>query len=370
MLSTAGALIVGRAAMDEFAMGSRTPNVTNPSNPNCYAGGSSGGTASSVASGIVSFGLCSDTGGSTRIPASYCQIAGFRPTTNLVTRHGLTELSSNMDSVGIMTRKVEQIIPILRVLTQYDPKDMAQSTHNRMKLLFNDSTFVDSSQYIPPKNIILNIANDLSHCTTQQIDLFKSYHSRILNPIKQILASQNIITNDIQLPNNNDIIKTYYIYVCAQTRTNLARFRGERYNLNDAMDIATSDLLGKEPKYRYRLGELLLKSSDPDTLFNNLKRKLELWSKYILGDNTYLLLPTHVEDTPIKTQLADNESVIDESYVILSSILGLPSVTVPIIHSHINGGKASSFQLVGPKYSDFDLLKIATYLEKLISNSK
>src|SRR3989344_2180438 len=228
-LRDAGAIIVGRTNMDEFAMGSSTENsaygtTKNPHDLSRIPGGSSGGSAAAVAAGECAAALGSDTGGSIRQPAALCGVVGLKPTYGAVSRHGLIAMASSLDVIGPITRTVEDAETIFNVIKGKDPLD---------------STTVESISNFQD-TISKQIQNPKSQNSNIKIGIPKEYFGEGLHPeVKQTientlkkLQASGFKLQEISLPHADYALPCYYIIMPAEVSANLARFDGIRYGLS------------------------------------------------------------------------------------------------------------------------------------------
>ena len=236
-LAAAGAICIGKANLDEFAMGSSTENsffgvTKNPWSTQCVAGGSSGGSAAAVAAGIAPASIGSDTGGSIRQPASFCGITGIKPTYGRVSRFGLIAFASSLDQIGPMARSAKDCAILMNVIAGHDPKD---STSAR-----ND---------VP--DFAAACDQDIKGL---RIGICKQYFDEGLDPeIKtsveesiKVLESLGAETVEIDLPHTSHAVATYYVVAPCEASSNLSRFDGVRYTSRETAD----DLLGMYSKTR------------------------------------------------------------------------------------------------------------------------
>ena len=249
-LKHAGAVIVGRANLDEFAMGSSTENsafktTKNPHDFSRVPGGSSGGSAALVAYGGALVALGSDTGGSIRQPASFCGVVGLKPTYGSVSRYGLTAMGSSLDVIGPLTRSVADAELLYSVISGRDPQDATSLTcHSDKK---------------PVRTIGVP-----RHFLREGIDsdVVKNFDKAL-----EGLKDQGYTIQDIELPTINYALATYYIVMPAEASTNLARFDGVRYGYHEEGETLLEDYthsrgrgFGKEVKRRILIGTFVLSS--------------------------------------------------------------------------------------------------------------
>ncbi len=257
------AVIIGRTNMDEFAMGSSTENsafkpTRNPANTDCVPGGSSGGSAAAVASGMCPIALGSDTGGSIRQPAAFCGTYGLKPTYGSVSRYGLVAFASSLDQIGVFANSIEDTALAFSVISSHDPKD---------------STSVEYPQ-----------GDDLSGAGGLKIGLPKEYAAgsgsmdaevtRVFGETISRLEKLGAKFTEISLPHTRYAVPTYYIVASSEASSNLGRFDGIRYGLS-VKGAALSDVykktrgqgFGPEVKRRIMLGTYSLSSGYYDAYY-------------------------------------------------------------------------------------------------------
>ena len=262
---------LGKLNMDEFAMGGSTEysafhKTKNPWNLTKVPGGSSGGSAAAVASGMVPWALGSDTGGSIRQPASFCGVVGMKPTYGLVSRYGLVAFASSLDQIGPITKDVEDCAMLLNVITGYDEKD-------------------STSENIEKVDYTLSLKNDIKG---MKIGVPKEFFSEGIGPeVKQKLEEAiekykelGAEVEEFSLDIANYALATYYIIACAEASSNLGRFDGIRYgyrtpnydNLEEIYINSRSEAFGSEVKRRIILGTYVLSSGYYDAYYKKAQQ--------------------------------------------------------------------------------------------------
>jgi aspartyl-tRNA(Asn)/glutamyl-tRNA(Gln) amidotransferase subunit A len=365
-LNSEGAVIVGKAAMDEFAMGSTSENCaykipSNPWNLECVAGGSSGGSASSVASGQVLGSLGSDTGGSIRQPASLCGIVGMKPTYGRVSRYGLVAFASSLDQIGPLTRDVSDCALMMQTICGYDRRD---------------STSVNRP------------AEDYSSFLTEglqgvRVGVPREYFSEGLDPeVHKVVMNGADVLNaagaeivDVSIPHIDYCVAVYYLIAPAEASSNLARYDGVAYGFrteptSDLLDMykdTRSQGFGPEVKRRVLIGTYALSSGYYEAYYKKASQVRTL----ILNDfkqawESCDLLISPVSPTPAwkKGEKADDPLAmyLSDIFTLSTNLAGLPGLSVP-------GGFSSSglpigIQLQGPHFHEGELLKCGFNLEK------
>lgn len=280
-LEKAGAVILGKTNMDEFAMGSTTETsyygvTRNPRNPEHVPGGSSGGSAAAVAAQECFAALGSDTGGSIRQPASYCGVVGMKPTYGTVSRYGLIAYGSSLDQIGPLTKDVADCATVLETITSHDPKDSTS-----MK---REDTDFTSALVADVKGMKIGIPRD--------------YFGEGLDPevrdavlaAAEVLKAQGAEVEEFDLSLVDYAIPTYYTIAAAEASSNLERFDGVKYGYRaqDAEDLHTmykrsrSQGFGPEVKRRIMLGSFVLSSGYYDAYYLKALRVKALIKKLLM----------------------------------------------------------------------------------------
>ena len=331
--NNAGAVMVGKTNMDEFAMGSSNENsfygaVKNPWGNNRVPGGSSGGSAAAVAARLAPGATGTDTGGSIRQPAALCGITGLKPTYGRVSRYGMIAFASSLDQGGPMTRTAEDAALMLNVMAGHDPKD---------------STSVDEP--VPDYTATLN--DKLNGLT---VGLPKEYFSKDLNPamagkIQETIKTfekLGIKTKEISLPNNHLAIAAYYIIAPAECSSNLARFDGVRYgyrcedpkDLQDLYKRSRSEGFGDEVKRRIMVGTYALSAGYYDAFYlkaQKLRRIIANEYQNAFKDVDFILGPTTPTTAFIIGENIDDpvSMYLGDIYTISVNLAGLPAISAP-----------------------------------------
>lgn len=376
-LRKAGAVIVGKTNMDEFAMGSSTENsaygaTKNPWDIHCVPGGSSGGSAAVVAAGEVPGSLGTDTGGSIRQPASFCGIVGLKPTYGMVSRYGLVAFASSLDQIGPMTRTVYDGAKIFEAIAGHDPND---STSAKMEVRdlpdYQDLDTLDESAI---KNTIIGLPNEF---LGEGID--PEVKDGIFRTAK-LLEKLGAKIEEVRFPSLDYAVSAYYVIASAEASSNLARYDGTRYGLRitgktaKAMFFATRKAgFGAEVKRRIMLGTYALSAGYYDAIYLKAQKVRTL----ILNDFKeafkrckLLLTPTAPSPAFKLGEKASNplSMYLSDVYTIPVNLVGIPGLSIPIGLSKNN--LPIGAQLLGPAFSDWLLLKTGSILEKHLNLSK
>ena len=365
-LKEAGAVMIGKTNMDEFAMGSTTETsafgvTKNPRNPQHVPGGSSGGSAAAVAANEAFCALGSDTGGSIRQPASYCGVVGMKPTYGTVSRYGLIAYGSSLDQIGPLTKDVTDCATIMEVIAAHDPKDstsIKREDTNFTAALVNDV-----------KGMKIGIPKDYFG---EGLDL--EVKEAVLKAA-EILKEKGAVVEEFDLSLVEYAIPAYYTIAAAEASSNLERFDGVKYGyrvkdyegLHNMYKKTRSEGFGAEVKRRIMLGSFVLSSGYYDAYYlKALKVKAmikkafdEAFAKYdvILGPvapTTAPKLGASLSD-PIKMYLGD-------SYTISVNLAGLPGISVPC--GNDSKGLPIGVQMIGNSFSEKTLIQAAYTYEQ------
>jgi len=359
-LRDSGAIFVGRTNMDEFAMGSTTENsafgVThNPWNLERIPGGSSGGSAAAVAAREAIVALGSDTGGSIRMPASFCGCVGIKPTYGRVSRYGLVAYASSLDQIGNFAKDVWDAAMVLKVIAGHDPKD---STSADMEV--PDYTAALNGEI---KDVKIGIPKEYFG-----EGLSKEVRAAIEETIKA-LQSLGAITVEVSLPHTEYAIAAYYVIASAEASSNLARYDGVQYghrtkspdDLERMYTRSKGEGFGAEVKRRIIMGTYALSSGYYDAYYLKalkvrtlIKRDFEEALKKVdclitpVSPTTAFKIGEKIND-PLTMYLSD-------IYTISANLAGLPGISIPC--GYDSEGMPISFQLLGQLFGEETILGI------------
>ena len=365
-LEKAGAVIIGKTNMDEFAMGSTTETsafgeTKNPWNTEHVPGGSSGGSCAAVAAEECAYALGSDTGGSIRQPSSYCGVTGIKPTYGTVSRYGLIAYGSSLDQIGPVAKDVTDCATILEAIASYDPKD---------------STSVKRDDYDFTSALVDDVKG-------MKIGIPKGYFGEGLDPevreavmaAAKKLEEKGAILEEFDLDLVDYAIPAYYVIASAEASSNLARFDGIKYGyrteeyegLHNMYKKSRSEGFGAEVKRRIMLGSFVLSSGYYDAYYlKALRTKAlikkafdEAFAKYdlILGPAAPTTAPRLGESLsdPIKMYLGD-------IYTISVNLAGLPGISVPC--GKDSKGLPIGLQLIGDCFKEKNIIRAAYSFEQ------
>jgi len=365
-LEKAGAVILGKTNMDEFAMGSTTETsaygeTKNPWNLEHVPGGSSGGSCAAVAAEECFYALGSDTGGSIRQPSSFCGVTGIKPTYGTVSRYGLIAYGSSLDQIGPVAKDVTDCAAILEVIASHDEKD---STSVKRDDLDFTSALVDDV-----KGMKIGIPKDYFG---EGLD--SEVKDAVLNAAK-VLEQKGAIVEEFDLSLVEYAIPAYYVIACAEASSNLARFDGVKYGyrtdeydgLHNMYKKSRSEGFGAEVKRRIMLGSFVLSSGYYDAYYLKALRTKALikkafddaFAKYdvILGPAAPTTAPKLGESLsdPLKMYLGD-------IYTISVNLAGLPGITVPC--GMDSNGLPIGLQLIGDCFKEKNIIRAAYSFEQ------
>ena len=367
-LLAADAVIVGKANMDEFAMGSSTENsglkrTVNPWDTTRVPGGSSGGSAAAVAGRLCFAALGSDTGGSIRQPAGFCGVVGLKPTYGRVSRFGLVAYGSSLDQIGPITRTVEDAALMMNVIAGHDPADSTSV----------DETTAPVCDYLekldePVTNLRIAIVpqftagadEDVQEALSEAIEVYKKLGAEII---------------EVDMPHLDYAIAAYYIIATAEASSNLARYDGVHYghrteNPRDYVEVyskSRAEAFGEEVKRRIMLGTYALSSGYYDAYYLKALKVRNL----IRGDFTgafekcdCIVMPV-APTTAFKIGEKVNDPLqmyLSDIYTIGANLAGVPGISVPC--GFDEKGLPIGLQILAPTFAEDKLLRIARMYER------
>jgi aspartyl-tRNA(Asn)/glutamyl-tRNA(Gln) amidotransferase subunit A len=364
-LQEAQAITVGKANMDEFAMGGSNENSSfyptrNPWNTEYVPGGSSGGSAAAVASGEVYFALGSDTGGSIRQPAAYCGVVGLKPTYGLVSRFGLVAFASSLDQIGPLTKNVEDAAYVLQAIAGHDPLD-------------------STSANVAIPDYISALTGDVKGL---KIGMPKEYFDEGIDPqvkdavltaLKQ-LEGLGAVIEEISLPHTEYAVACYYILASSEASSNLARYDGVRYgvraeNAENLMDMyckTRSAGFGSEVKRRIMLGTYSLSSGYYDAYYLKAQKVRTLIKRDF--DLAFAKVDVIAGPTAPTTAFKIGSQINDPLTMYLNdictipvSLAGVPAISVPC---GFIDGLPVGLQLIGKPFAEATILRAAHAFEQ------
>ena len=365
-LEEAGAIIVGKTNMDEFAMGSSTETsyfkkTKNPWNLSRVPGGSSGGSAAAVSSDMAFAALGSDTGGSIRQPASYCSVVGLKPTYGLISRFGLIAFASSLDQIGPFTKNVEDAAIMLNVISGHDKLDTTSADIEKIdytKALVSDVK--GKVIGIPTDFITEGISKDVKQAYDNAIDTLKAAGAKI---------------EEIKLEYAKYSLATYYIIATAEASSNLGRYDGIRYgyrakDFNDLDELyvkSRTEGFGDEVKRRIMLGTYVLSSGYYDAYYKRAQQVRTLIVenfKKAFEKCDVIMIPT-APNTSFKFgahNASPLEMYLEDIYTVPVNIAGLPGISVP--GGFGENGMPIGIQFIAKAFDEQNLLQVAYSFEK------
>lgn len=368
-LREAGAILVGKANMDEFAMGSSTENsafkaTRNPWNTGRVPGGSSGGSAASVAAGQCFASLGSDTGGSIRQPAAFCGCVGLKPTYGRVSRYGLFAFASSLDQVGPLTRTVEDCARVLTVIAGHDPRDTTSEPRP-------DEDFTRAVRDAGKSLAGLRLGIPRDFFGEGLADEVRTACEAALERARELGAE----LVDVELPPTDIASAAYYIIAMAEASSNLARYDGVRYGrrapdahtLEELYVESRSQGFGEEVKRRIMLGSYVLSSGYYDAYFRKAAQTRRLirdaWCKVLGGCDAIATPVAPVVAWPLGSHATDPlQAYLMDAYTIPVNLAGLPGLSLPV-GLGAESGMPVGLQLIGKAFDEATLLRVGHVLE-------
>ena len=379
-LKAAGAVILGRTNMDEFAMGSTTETsnfgaTKNPRNTERVPGGSSGGSAAAVAADECAVALGSDTGGSIRQPASFCGVTGIKPTYGRVSRYGLIAYGSSLDQIGPLGKDVTDCATVLEVISGYDQKDSTSARESEVVKdeRISDTKFTDAL-VDDVKGMKIGVPRDYF------LEGIDEDVKKAVMDAAEVLKSKGAIVEEFDLGMVEYAIPAYYVIACAEASSNLERFDGVKYgyrtkdytDLHNMYKKTRSEGFGPEVKRRIMLGSFVLSSGYYDAYYVKALRVKALikqafdkaFEKYdvILGPvapTTALKIGDSLSD-PIQMYLGD-------IYTVSVNLAGLPGISVPC--GEDKNGLPIGLQLLGQTFDEKKIIRTAYSYEQYRLNN-
>jgi aspartyl-tRNA(Asn)/glutamyl-tRNA(Gln) amidotransferase subunit A len=361
------AVMIGKGNMDEFAMGSTCENSyfggsRNPHNTEHVAGGSSGGVASAVAGGLAVYGIGSDTGGSIRMPASFCGLVGFKPTYGAVSRRGLIAYGSSLDQIGPITTCVEDAALVFDAICRRDPGDMTSRGAEPVSDKLTGS--VKGLKIGIAKEFFEGLPESIGTALDNAVALYKNLGAEVVS---------------LDFPMLKYVLPTYYILACAEASSNLGRYDGLRYghrtddfnDLDDFICRTRSEGFGPEVRRRILLGTYVLSAGYYDAYYNKaqlLRRSIVAEFAKVFTGCDVLLTPT-VPVTALRfgADMTPVEMYQTDILTCSANIAGLPAVSVPC--GFDEKGLPIGLQLIGGKFREDIILNTALAFERETSGA-
>lgn len=364
-LLAAGAIIVGKTNMDEFAMGSSSENsafgaVKNPWDTTRVPGGSSGGSAVAVASGVVRAALGSETGGSVRQPASFCGIVGLKPTYGRISRFGLVAFASSLDQIGIFGQTTKDVAEVLSVIAGRDKNDATTADVKVSDYACGLKNDIKGRKIGVPRALFgEGLETEVRNAVEQSIENFRSLGAEVI---------------DVELPHAKYGIAVYYILATAEASSNLARFDGVRYGfraegareLREIYYKTREEGFGAEVKRRIILGTYVLSSGYYDAYYAKAQKVRTLLKQDYLQafEQCDAILTPTAPSTAFRLGDKTDDPLamyLNDIYTCSANLAGIPGVSVPCGLSSEN--LPIGLQLVGRNWSEDVLLNLANVYE-------
>ena len=370
LLEAEDAIFIGKTNLDEFAMGSSTENsalqkTRNPWNLNCTPGGSSGGSAAAVAARFCPLALGSDTGGSIRLPASFCGVVGFKPTYGRVSRYGLVAFGSSLDQIGPFATTTADIALAMEVIglpCENDSTSIPMAGESYLEHLDGN---IRGMRIGVPSSFLSDLKPEARANFENALDVIKGLGATVV---------------DVSLETLSHSIAVYYILATAEAATNLARFDGIRYgqrstraqSLQDVYTLSKEEGFGSEVKRRILLGTYVLSAGYQDAYYKQAQKVRQI----IINEYNQAFAKCDIVAMPVSPFPAFEigaikdplEMYLADIYSISANLAGLPAISVPSGFSQ--GGKPIGLQLIGPQLKDVRVCKVADAYEQATGHNK
>ncbi len=363
-LRRAGAIFLGKTNLDEFAMGSSTENsgffcTRNPHKLDCVPGGSSGGSAAAVASGMALAALGSDTGGSIRQPAALCGVVGLKPTYSRVSRYGLMAYGSSLDQIGPITQNVRDAARILQVIAGHDSHDATSSAQAVEDYVSSLEQPIKGLRIgLPKEYFSAGIDSEVQASVQAGLRLWESLGAQLI---------------EVELPHTDYAIACYYIIATAEASANLSRYDGVRYGMRvpsenlSSMYRETRDAgFGAEVKRRIILGTFVLSSGYYDAYYLKAQKVRTLITRDFeraFEKADVLVSPT--SPTPaFRIGEKSNDPLamyLSDIFTITANLAGIPGISIPC--GKTSGGLPVGLQILGKHFEEKKLLNLARVFE-------
>lgn len=369
LIENEDAIILGKTNMDEFAMGSSTENSAlqkthNPWDLKCTPGGSSGGSGAAVAARMCPLALGSDTGGSVRLPASFCGIVGFKPSYGRVSRFGLVAYGSSLDQIGPLSTNTADAALLMEVIGRHCEKDSTSAPwaqEEYTKALTGD---IKGLRIGVPWKFLEQLAPEPKKVFNEALEIFKSLGATIV---------------DVNLDVLKYSLAVYYILATAEASTNLARFDGIRYGirspraktLEEVYDFSKEEGFGHEVKRRILLGTYVLSAGYQDAYYKKAQKVrtllIDTYNKAFEKCDIVATPTSPFTAFEIGAMKDPLQMYLEDIYTIGANLCGLPAISIP--EGFASDGKPLGIQLSGPQHRDGLVLQAAHAFEKATPNN-
>ena len=359
-------IIIGKTNMDEFAMGStsRTSYFGAPRNPwnkNRISGGSSGGSATTIAARDLLFALGSDTGGSIRQPASYTGIVGMKPTYGRISRYGLIAFASSLDQIGPMTKNVYENAVLLNALVGKDERDLTSARKDEEDFTRLIGKDVKGLKIAVPKFFMSDIVNEEIRVKIEEVI--------------EMLKSQGATVDYVDVKYLDNAVTLYQIIAMGEASSNLARFDGIRYghSKENPKDIESLYLetraegFGEEVKRRIMVGSYLLSGENAKTYYNkalSIRDDMKKEFSKVFENYDLIIGPTTTTTAYDLTESMDDprKTFMDDVLVIPVNMAGLPGINIPM--GKDNDNMPIGLHIIGNRFEEAKMYQIASFLEE------
>jgi aspartyl-tRNA(Asn)/glutamyl-tRNA(Gln) amidotransferase subunit A len=367
-LCDAGAVILGKTNLDEFAMGSSTETsgfgpTLNPWDTARVPGGSSGGSAAAVAARMCFAALGSDTGGSIRQPASFCSVVGLKPTYGCVSRYGLVAYGSSLDQIGPITRRVEDCALLMNVIAGHDPADstsIGDETAARKEYLEGIARAPEKLRIGVVPELACKAAPDVSGAIDRALGRYEELGAEII---------------EVKMPHLEYAIATYYVIAMAEASSNLARYDGIHYgyrseaasNCTEVYSRSRAEAFGKEVKRRIMLGTYALSSGYYDAYYLKALKVRNLirqdFTRVFERCDCIMMPVSPTTAFRIGEKTADPlQMYLSDIYTIAANLAGVPAVSVPCGFDSLD--LPIGLQIISKPFSEAALLRVAGMYER------
>jgi len=364
-IRNAGGFIFGKTNLDEFAMGSSNEYsyygpVRNPVNPEYVPGGSSGGSAAAVRTGVVDMALGSETGGSVRQPAAFCGVVGLKPTYGRVSRYGLVAFASSFDQIAPFGRRVSDVARLLGVIAGRDERDSTSIDTEVPEYLTDPVDTVDNWKIgIPVQYFAEGLDPEIEDRIRAAADWLQGQGAEVV---------------EVDLPHTEYAIATYYILTTAEASSNLARYDGMRYGYReDVPDLeetyrgTRSNGFGPEVKRRIMLGTYVLSAGYYEAYYSKAQKVRRLIKEdydTVFEDVDVLISPTTPTTAfPLESKTAEPlQMYLSDIYTVSANLTGIPAISIPAGHS--SEGLPIGLQIMAPHFEEETIFRLAEYIER------
>jgi aspartyl-tRNA(Asn)/glutamyl-tRNA(Gln) amidotransferase subunit A len=378
-LEQAGAVVLGKANMDEFAMGSSNETsyfgiVRNPWDKTAVPGGSSGGSASAVAAGLAAYAIGSDTGGSIRQPAAFTGTTGLKPTYGSVSRYGLMAYASSLDQIGPIAHDARDCALVYQAIAGTDKKD-STSVSDAINKVYNPEKIAQPHEAFDLKGIKIGIpANYFKEGLSSEV-------ADAVKAAAEDFKSLGAIVDEFELPLIEYAVPTYLIVACAEASSNLSRYDGVKYgyrspeakNIIDEYYLSRSEGFGTEVKRRIMLGSFVLSSGYFDAYYKKaLKVRGLIRSEFVKALSSYDLILSPVTPTTafkIGGQIDDPLAMyLSDIYTVSVNLAGVPALALPC--GFDTAGLPIGMQLIGRDFDEGRIFEVADSYQNITDYHK